>query len=111
MLQTLCVKNVGTRLEQLYNDLLSGNARPLLEKLQKNNIDMLVIHKTSMELRKKFISHRAVWTPFFFVRRELVGSRQVKPYIETSVSEQTIEAQRILCRKSSPILCMRIQKY
>ena len=60
---------------------------------------MLVIHKTSMELRKKFISHRAVWTPFFFVRRELVGSRQVGPFIETPIPEQGIEAQRNILQK------------
>jgi hypothetical protein len=89
-----------TRLEQSYLDLLSGNARPLLEELQLNNINLIVIHKTALIGRKPFIpGMKLIWAPFYTVRHELVGSRQIGPFIETPAPEETIEAQRKILQK------------
>jgi len=97
-------KSQITRLEQSYTDLLSGNAQPLLEELQLNNINLIIIHKTSLIGRSPFIpGKKLIWAPFFTVRHELVGCRQIGPFIEAPVPEQTIETQRnILQKKLGP---------
>ena len=89
-----------TRMEQLYDDLLSGDAQPLLAELQINNIDLIVIHKTTLIGRSPFIpGMKVIWAPFYTVRHELIGSRQVGPFIETPIPEQGIEALRNIFQK------------
>jgi hypothetical protein len=76
------LKSKIAQLEKLYNDLLSGNARPLIAEVQKNNIDLIVLHKTFSGVRKPFIPRMKIQAPFFIRRRGLVKSRQVGPFID-----------------------------
>jgi hypothetical protein len=83
------------RLEQLYNCLVSGNARPILDELQKTKIDLLVIHKTVLGRRKLLVNtQKTLWAPFFTLREKLVRSRQLGPYFSIPLPEHSIEIMK-----------------
>jgi len=87
------------RLEQLYNDLVSGNARPLIAEIQKQNIDLIVLHKTFSGRRDFGIIERKtydnIWVPFFMLRRGLVASRQVGPIIDKPLVKRAKSKRKI----------------
>ena len=57
--------------------LRQGNARPLVRRARETGVDLIVIHKTTPEVRAPLLASSGVlWLPFVFVRGPLVEMRQ-----------------------------------
>ena len=65
------------RWESVQASLFEGSGAPMREELEKQGVDLVVLHKTRLTRRTPSdLDGRILWAPFALVRRELLLARQ-----------------------------------
>lgn len=86
--------------------LLRGNARPLVQRMADDGIDVVIVHKTRPRQRAATdVDGRTIWAPFVFTSDALLHVRQMGSLIMAPVSARdlSIQAEALAAQLGQPV--------
>ena len=80
---------------EAFRELLEGNGADLARRMRSEAVEVAVVHKTAPSGRPPLFQQESVIvSPFFRVRRELIGPRQMGPLVDRALPTALVEIQR-----------------